>query len=275
MDAPARLLQDGREKGTFDTGIQMALRRMLASPTFVFRVEEDGAPKRRHDRTGISDLELASRLSFFLWSSIPDDPLLDWRPGTAQPAGGARARSAPDAGRPARRGAGENFAGQWLHVRNLKTIVPNHDEFPDFDNKLRQAFQREAELFFASIMREDRSVIDLLTADYTFVNERLAKHYGIPYVYGSQFRRVTLTDDARRGLLGKGARSDGDFARGPDGSGFARQVDSREPARHASASAARQRAAARRPSSRTGAARSARADGDASRGHPAAPAATS
>jgi hypothetical protein len=98
-----------------------------------------------------------------------------------------------------------NFAGQWLHLRNLKTITPNHDEFPDFDDTLREAFQREAELFFESVMREDRNVLDLLTADYTFVNERLAKHYGVPYVYGSHFRRVTLTDDARRGLLGKGA----------------------------------------------------------------------
>jgi hypothetical protein len=98
-----------------------------------------------------------------------------------------------------------NFAGQWLHLRNLKTITPNHDEFPDFDDTLREAFQREAELFFNAVLREDHSVLDLLTADYTFVNERLAKHYGIPYIYGSHFRRVTLTDDARRGLLGKGA----------------------------------------------------------------------
>ena len=97
-----------------------------------------------------------------------------------------------------------NFSGQWLHIRNLRTVAPNHDEFPDFDDTLRDAFQTEAELFFDSIVRGDRNVLDLLTADYTFVNERLAKHYGIPNVYGSQFRRVTLTDDARRGLLGKG-----------------------------------------------------------------------
>ena len=97
-----------------------------------------------------------------------------------------------------------NFSGQWLHTRNLRTVTPNHDEFPDFDDTLRDAFQSEAELFFESIVRGDRSALELLTADYTFVNERLAKHYGIPYVYGSQFRRVTLTNDARRGLLGKG-----------------------------------------------------------------------
>ena len=204
----ARLLafyKTGREKGTFDTGIQMALRRMLASPTFVFRVEEDGALKAGTIHR-VSDLELASRLSFFLWSSIPDEPLLDLatRGQLSQP---------PVLEREVRRMLADqrakafvsNFAGQWLHVRNLKTIMPNHDEFPDFDDTLREAFQREAELFFESIVREDRNVVDLLTADHTFVNERLAKHYGVPYVYGSQFRRVTLIDDARRGLLGKGA----------------------------------------------------------------------
>jgi hypothetical protein len=99
----------------------------------------------------------------------------------------------------------QNFAGQWLHVRNLATITPNHDVFPDFDDTLREAFRREMELFAGSIFREDRPVLDLLTADHTFVNERLAKHYGVPHVYGSHFRRVTLTDDARRGLLGKGS----------------------------------------------------------------------
>ena len=125
-----------------------------------------------------------------------------------------------------------------------RTCSPNSNEFPDFDDNLRQAFQRETELFFDSIMREDRSVLDLLTADYTFVNERLARHYGIPDVYGSQFRRVTLTDDARRGLLGQGSMLAGDVARRPHVAGPARQVDSREPPRHAAAAAAAQRAAA-------------------------------
>ena len=154
----------------------------------------------------MSDLELASRLSFFLWSSIPDETLLDLatRGQLSQPAVLEREvrRMLAD-----QRSDGlvSNFTGQWLQVRNLKTIAPNHDEFPDFDDTLREAFQREAELFFESIMREDRNVIDLLTADHTFVNERLAKHYGVPYVYGSQFRRVTVPNDARRGLLGKGA----------------------------------------------------------------------
>jgi mono/diheme cytochrome c family protein len=194
----------GRAKGNFDTGIQMALRRLLASPNFVFRVEENqGAKPGTIQR--VSDIELASRLSFFLWSSIPDDTLLDV-------AARGQLRDPKVLEREVRRMIADpkadsfvrNFTGQWLHTRNLRTVMPNHDEFPDFDDTLRDAFQTETELFFESIMRGDRSVLDLLAADYTFVNERLAKHYGIPYVYGSHFRRVTLTNDARRGLLGKG-----------------------------------------------------------------------
>jgi hypothetical protein len=205
----------GRRNGSFDEGIQLAIRRILASPSFVFRVEEDpSTPRRRRAGGGhepgtmhrVTDLELASRLSFFLWSSIPDDTLLDLaaKNQLSQPAALEKQvrRMLAD---PRSDAMVSNFSGQWLHLRNLKTIAPNHDEFPDFDDTLREAFQREAEMFFASIMREDRNVIDLLTANYTFVNERLAKHYRVPYIYGSQFRRVTLTEDARRGLLGKGA----------------------------------------------------------------------
>jgi hypothetical protein len=195
----------GRKKGTFDEGIQFGVRRILTSPTFVFRVEEDGAVKPGTIHR-VSDLELASRLSFFLWSSIPDDTLLGLaaknqlsQPGVLEK---QVRRMVAD---PRADAMVSNFSGQWLHLRNLKTVAPNHDEFPDFDDTLRESFQREAELFFASIMREDHNVIDLLTANYTFVNERLAKHYGVPYIYGSQFRRVTLAEDARRGLLGKGA----------------------------------------------------------------------
>jgi hypothetical protein len=195
----------GRKKGDFDAGIQLGIRRILTSPAFVFRAEEDGAVKPGTIHR-VSDLELASRLSFFLWSSIPDDTLLELagKNQLSQPALLEKQvrRMLAD---PRADAFVSNFAGQWLHLRNLKTIAPNHDEFPDFDDTLREAFQREAELFFASIMREDRNVLDLLTANYTFVNERLAKHYGVPYIYGSQFRRVTLQDDARRGLLGKGA----------------------------------------------------------------------
>jgi hypothetical protein len=199
--------REGREKGTFETGIQLALRRLLASPTFVFRAESDPANAKPGAAFRITDLELATRLSFFLWSSIPDDTLIDLAASNRlrQPKvleeqiGRMLADPRADA-------LAENFAGQWLHLRNLENKRPNTDEFPDFDNDLRAAFRREAELFFASIMREDRSVLDLLTADYTFVNERLARHYGIPNVYGSRFRRVTLGPElsARRGLLGKG-----------------------------------------------------------------------
>jgi len=196
----------GRKQGTFDTGIQTALQRILASPKFAFRVERDPANVAAGTVYRVSDLELASRLSFFLWSSLPDDELL-------------RVAAAGTLHTPAvlhqqvRRMLADrksdaliqNFAGQWLYLRNLKSFQPNSLEFPDFDDNLRQAFQKETELFFGSVMHEDRSVLDLMTADYTFLNERLAKHYGVPGIYGSHFRRVTLKDDARRGLLGKGA----------------------------------------------------------------------
>jgi mono/diheme cytochrome c family protein len=196
--------RSGRAKGNFDSGIQMALRRLLASPTFVFRVEED-RPAAAGAIQPVSDIELASRLSFFLWSSIPDDTLLDVASrGELRKPGVLEREVRRMIADPRADSFVRNFTGQWLHTRNLRTVMPNHDEFPDFDDTLRDAFQRETELFFETIFRGDRSVLELLTADYTFVNERLAKHYGIPYVYGSQFRRVTLTNDARRGLLGKG-----------------------------------------------------------------------
>jgi len=204
LDLLLPFYKEGRRKGSFDSGIQLALRRILASPTFVFRAESD--PQNR-DNARISDIELASRLSFFLWSSIPDDTLLDLasRNRLHEPAV-LEAQLRRMLGDPRSDAMAENFAGQWLHLRNLDGINPNTDEFPDFDNDLRLAFQKESELFFSSIMREDRNVMDFLTADYTFVNERLAHHYGIPEIYGSRFRRVTLGPefDMRRGLLGKG-----------------------------------------------------------------------
>jgi mono/diheme cytochrome c family protein len=197
---------EGRKKGSFDAGIQLALRRLLASPSFVFRVEDDPNGPTAGKARPVTDLELATRLSFFLWSTIPDEELLTLASERrlSQPAV-LRAqvrRMLKDA-----RGEAfvENFAGQWLHLRNLSTIAPNSDEFPDFDDDLRQAFRKEAELFFASIIDEDRSVLDLMTADYSFVNQRLARHYGLSGITGSHFRRVTLPDDARRGLLGKGS----------------------------------------------------------------------
>ncbi len=196
----------GRAKGTFDQGIELALRAMLVDPDFLFRIEHDPsgvAPGRAYRLT---DVELASRLSFFLWSSIPDDELLD-----AAEAGKLRDRAVL-AGqvrrmlRDARSNALiTNFAGQWLYLRNLEGASPDPDAFPDFDDNLREAFRRETELFVESQLREDRSVTDLLTSNYTFVNERLARHYEIPKVYGNQFRRVTLPDETRRGLLGHGS----------------------------------------------------------------------
>ena len=196
----------GRQQRDFERGIQVALQRVLASPKFVFRAEREPDQLAAGRAYVLSDLELASRLSFFLWSSIPDDELL-------KAAAESRLREPAVLERQVRRMLADpkserfvtNFAGQWLYLRNLTNHQPNSMMFPDFDDQLRQAFRREAELFFDSIVHEDRNVLDLMTADYTFVNERLARHYDIPNVYGSQFRRVTLTDDARKGLLGKGA----------------------------------------------------------------------
>jgi hypothetical protein len=198
--------QRGRQQaGTFDGGIDMALRRVLASPKFLMRVEPDPAGAAPGTAYRISDLALASRLSFFLWSSIPDDELLTV-------AAKRELRNPAVLDRQVRRMLADpraealvsNFAGQWLYLRNLRNKVPNSFQFPDFDDDLRRAMVREVELFFKSVMDEDRNVLDLMTADYTFVNERLAKHYGMPTTYGSQFRRVTVNDE-RRGLLGKGA----------------------------------------------------------------------
>ncbi len=198
--------EDGRRDGSFDTGIQAALQRLLASPKFVFRVEHDPANVLPGVPYRIADVDLASRLSFFLWSSIPDDTLLTLaaqnRLHDPQTLDAQVRRMLQD---PRAEALVTNFADQWLQVRNLRSMAPNANEFPDFDDNLRQAFQRETELFFGSIVHEDRNVLDLMTADYTFVNERLAIHYGIPNVHGEQFRRVHLTDDARRGLLGKGS----------------------------------------------------------------------
>jgi len=194
------------EGGSFDAGIENGLAFLLVSPQFLFRAETDADKVAPGSPYRISDLELASRLSFFLWSSIPDDELLAVasRGKLSDPA--VLAQQVKRMLADSRSGALiQNFFGQWLYLRNLKATVPDQQVFPDFDDNLRQAFLRETELFTGSIVRDDRSVVDLLTANYTFLNERLAKHYGIPNVYGNQFRRVTLTDPARRGLLGQGS----------------------------------------------------------------------
>jgi len=194
----------GRRDGDFDYGIQSAIEAMLVSPDFLFRVERD--PIRAAAVYRLNDYELASRLSFFLWSSIPDDELLNLaeqeklkNPVVLQ----RQVRRMLDD--PRSQAFISNFGGQWLYLRNLETTTPDPDIFPVFDESLRQAFRRETELFFESILRENRSVFDLLEANYTFLNQRLAEHYGIRGVYGSQFRRVALTDPNRGGLLGQGS----------------------------------------------------------------------
>ena len=192
--------------GDFDSGVEAALTYLLVSPQFLFRIERDPADVRPATAYRITDLELASRLSFFLWSSVPDDELLTLasQDRLHTPAVLDRQVKRMLADERAR-ALGSNFAGQWLYLRNIRSLVPDPDVFPDFDHNLRQALQRETEMLFESIVLEDRSAIDLLTADYTFVNERLAQHYGIPNVYGTQFRRMKVTDDTRRGLLGHGS----------------------------------------------------------------------
>jgi Protein of unknown function (DUF1592)/Protein of unknown function (DUF1588)/Protein of unknown function (DUF1585)/Protein of unknown function (DUF1587)/Protein of unknown function (DUF1595)/Planctomycete cytochrome C len=200
--------QQGRNEGTFDTGIERALQRVLADPEFVFRKESEPASLAAGQNYHISDLELASRLSFFLWSSIPDDELIDV-------AGKNKLRDPAVLEQQVRRMLADpradrlviNFAGQWLNLRALQTWAPTVSLFPDFDENLRLAMRQETELFVGSVVHQDRSLIDLLDAKYTFLNERLAKHYGIPGVYGSDFRRVELTPefDVRRGLLGQGS----------------------------------------------------------------------
>ena len=206
VQALLSLYRAGRSEGGFEAGIELALQRILAGPEFLFRVERDPVNLPPDTAYPVRDLELASRLSFFLWSSIPDDELL----GLAE--AGRLTDPAVLEEQVDRMLADyrtdalvDNFAGQWLYLRNLSFWMPSVREFPDFDGELRQALRQETELFFKSMLRENRSVLDLLNADYTFLNERLARHYGIPGVYGSSFRRVTLQDENRRGLLGQGS----------------------------------------------------------------------
>lgn len=197
---------EGRRAGGFRTGIQRALEMMLVDPEFLFRVERDPSDAAPGTAYRLSDVEVASRLSFFLWSSIPDEELL-----AAAEAGRLGEPTVLEA-QVRRMLADErskdlvsSFGGQWLHLRRMRTVTPDVTAFPAFDDSLRDALVRETELLFESQFREDRSVVDLLTADYTFVNERLARHYGLEGIYGSRFRRVTWDDDKRRGLLGHGS----------------------------------------------------------------------
>jgi mono/diheme cytochrome c family protein len=208
-DEIAELLQffdEGRSAGSFDRGIELALRRVLSGAEFVFRSERTPAGVAPGAVYRITDVELASRLSFFLWSSVPDDELLDLasRAELSEP-DELRRQMARMLADPKAEALIENFPGQWLALRNLEGVVPDPAAFPDFDNNLREALARETQLLFATIVREDRSVLDVLDADYTFVNERLARHYGIAGVYGERFRRVPVTDPRRRGILGHGS----------------------------------------------------------------------
>jgi hypothetical protein len=202
VEGPLAHYREGRSDGDFDAGIGRALSAVLVNPEFLFRVEADPKKSGAGNAYRITDLELASRLSFFLWSSIPDDELLEAaiRGRLSRPEEFEKQTRRMLADRRALNLA-TNFAGQWLRLRNLDAVVPSTRQFPDFDDNVREAFRQETELFFDSVMREDRSVLDLIRADYTFLNERLARHYAIPNVYGSHFRRVTVGPATRRGGL--------------------------------------------------------------------------
>jgi hypothetical protein len=200
------VFSEARNEGGFEEGIQAGLQRLLVDPEFLFRIQRDPARTAAANAYPLSDLELASRLSFFLWSSIPDASLLDL-------AERGRLKDQAILEQQVRRMLADdrstalvrNFFGQWLYLRNVARVWPEPEVFPSFDQNLREAFERETELFLESQLREDRPAPELLSADYTFVNERLARHYGIRNVYGSHFRRVALTDDNRKGLLGQGS----------------------------------------------------------------------
>ena len=206
LERPLKFYRDARARGgatgDFDTGIEMAVSAVLVSPEFLFRVEQDPDGVAANTAYHLTGVELASRLSFFLWSSIPDDELLEAAiQGDLKKPALLEEQVKRMLADPRSDSLITNFASQWLYLRNLASITPDMRLFPDFDDNLRQAFRRETELFFESVLREDRSVLDLLKADYTFLNERLAKHYGIPNIYGSRFRRVSLGKDSVRGGL--------------------------------------------------------------------------
>jgi Protein of unknown function (DUF1592)/Protein of unknown function (DUF1588)/Protein of unknown function (DUF1585)/Protein of unknown function (DUF1587)/Protein of unknown function (DUF1595)/Cytochrome C oxidase, cbb3-type, subunit III len=207
LQKPMEFFRKARAEGDFDSGIEMALSAVLVNPQFLFRIEADPPGLASNSAYRIPDIQLASRLSFFLWSSIPDDELLDLATrgelGRPEVLERQARRMLAD---PRSRSLVSNFAGQWLHLRNLESITPDLRLFPDFDDNLRQAFRRETELLFEGVLREDRSVLDLLKSDHTYLNERLARHYGIPHVYGSHFRRVPVEEGGvRGGLLRQGS----------------------------------------------------------------------
>jgi hypothetical protein len=197
----------GRAAGNFDQGIRDALERVLVAPDFLFRIEADPAGAASGTVYRISDVQLASRLSFALWSSIPDDTVLDLAINgkLKEPAILEKQVSRMLADPRARESLVQNFFAEWLLTRNIKLLNPETTKFPWFDDNLRFAFGTEIDMFLNAQLKEDRSIVDLLTSNETFLNEQLARHYGIPGIYGSHFRRVTLTDENRFGLLGKAA----------------------------------------------------------------------
>lgn len=207
LQTPLKFYKEARADGGFEAGIEMGLSAVLVSPEFLFRVEQDPSGVAPQSPYRISDLELASRLSFFLWSSIPDDELLNAAiQGKLKTPAVLEKQVRRMLADSRSRALVNNFAEQWLYLRNLSSSTPDMRLFPDFDDNLRKAFRRETELFFESVMREDRSVLDLLNANYTYLNERLAKHYGVPNIYGSRFRRVTFPEGSvRGGLLRQGS----------------------------------------------------------------------
>ena len=202
LAGPMRFYREARNREGFDGAIEIALRAILVSPEFLFRLESDPPGAAPHSPYALSDVQLASRLSFFLWSSIPDEELLSAAErGVLHEPGELERQVHRMLADPRSQALAGNFAAQWLHLRNLDSVTPDMRLFPDFDDNLRQAFRRETEMFFESVLREDRSVLEFLNANYTYLNERLAKHYGIPNVYGSHFRRVNLGDARQRGGL--------------------------------------------------------------------------
>ncbi len=197
---------DGSRQSGFEFGIEKALRALLVSPDFLFRIERDPKGLEPGAVYRLGDYDLASRLSFFLWSSAPDEQLLDLaRQGKLHDPGVMRQQVERMLQDGRSQALVDNFAGQWLYLRNLAIARPDPDAFPEFDESLRDGFREETNLFFQSILRENRSVLDLLNANYTYLNQRVAEHYGVPNVYGSQFRRVALTGSERGGLLGQGS----------------------------------------------------------------------
>jgi hypothetical protein len=202
LESPMMLFREGYQIGGFDAGIERALSAVLVNPHFLFRMERDPEGVAAGTAYQVAPMELASRLSFFLWSSIPDSELLELAAeGELQKPDVLEAQVRRMLADDRSNSLIENFAGQWLYLRNLDSVTPDNRLFPDFDDNLRQALREETELFVESMIREDRNVLDLIHADYSYLNERLARHYGIPHVYGSRFRRVSLDEASRRGGL--------------------------------------------------------------------------